>query len=275
MQQKDMDTRSAHSRPRVAVHKFSSCDGCQLAFLNLGEDLLALAERVDLVHFAEAGPVAPDAAVDVAFVEGSISTPDEVERIERVRANSKFLVAIGACATSGGLQALRNGRGLAEWLAAVYASPEYIDSLDTATPLAEHVRVDLELMGCPVTSRQVLAAVSLLLLGVKPAPGHDSVCMECKRAGNPCILVAKGEPCMGPVTHAGCGALCPGIGRACYACFGPAEAANTDSLARRLQALGMGEAQVARRFLQIHSHAPAFSEAGARLGGLPEPEGES
>jgi coenzyme F420-reducing hydrogenase gamma subunit len=258
----------------VAVHKFTSCDGCQLAFLNLGEGLLELTRRVDLVHFAEAGPVAPDAAVDVAFVEGSISTPDEAERIERVRANSKYLVAIGACATSGGLQALRNGRDLAEWVAAIYASPEHINALATATPLSEHVHVDLELWGCPVTGRQVLAAVSSLLFGVRPAPERDSVCMECKRDGRPCVVVSKGEPCMGPVTRTGCGALCPGIERGCYGCFGPAEAANTESLGRRFQALGLGNEQIARRFLQINSQAPAFAAAGARFGGLRPPKEE-
>jgi sulfhydrogenase subunit delta len=269
------DSTNSGRRPQVAVHKFTSCDGCQLAFLNLGEDLLALTRRVDLVHFAEAGPVAPDAPVDVAFVEGSISTPEEAERIKRVRTNSKYLVAIGACATSGGLQALRNGRNLAEWLATVYASPHYIDALGTATPLSEHVHVDLELWGCPVNGRQILAAVGSLLFGVKPVQQLDSVCMECKRAGNPCVLVSKGEPCMGPVTRPGCGALCPGIGRACYACYGPAETANTQSLGRRLQSLGLSDEQIARRFLQINSHARTFSEAGASFGGLPDREGKS
>jgi coenzyme F420-reducing hydrogenase gamma subunit len=254
------------SRPRVAVHKFSSCDGCQLAFLNAGEDLLRLAELVDIRHFLEAGMADEEAQVDVAFVEGSISTDEELDRIHRVRANTHFLVAIGACATAGGLQALRNlddGSHVA-WKDAVYARPEYIRTLDRALPASAHVKVDLELWGCPVNGAQVLAAVQQLLLGVTPQVPDDKVCMECKRAGAVCVLVTEGRPCMGPVTRTGCGALCPRFGRDCYACFGPAENPNTEAMARRLEGLGLAPADVARRFLFINSHAPAFNAAGRR-----------
>jgi sulfhydrogenase subunit delta len=249
-----------NSRPRVAVHKFSSCDGCQLAFINAGEALLDLSQLVDIVHFAEAGPMDPDAAVDIAFIEGSISTPDEADRIRTVRANSRFLVSIGACATSGGLQALRNfnADGARGWTEAVYAQPEFIDSLDTATPVAEHVKVDLELWGCPVNARQVFQAVRQLLFGVAPVVDKDKLCVECKRQQHVCVLVAKGIPCMGPVTHTGCGALCPAFGRDCYACFGPAENPNTASLSRRFEGLGLMPEAVAQRFHFINSHAPAF-----------------
>ncbi len=248
------------ARPRVAVHKFSSCDGCQLAFLNAGEDLLELAQRVEIVHFAEAGPMAPEARVDLSFVEGSISTPHELDRIRQVRANSRYLVSIGACATAGGLQALRNftADGGAAWSEAIYAQPEFIDSLKTATPIAEHVKVDLELWGCPVNARQVLQAVRLLLLGVAPIVDRDKLCVECKRQQHVCVLVAKGIPCLGPVTHTGCGALCPAFARDCYGCFGPAENPNTGALARRFEGLGLLPEAIARRFHSINSHAPAF-----------------
>ena len=250
----------SNPRPRIAVHKFSSCDGCQLAFINAGEALLELAQRVDIVHFAEAGPMDPDAAVDLAFVEGSISTPDEAERIRKVRASSRYLVSLGACATSGGLQALRNFNddGAKGWTEAIYAQPAFIDSLDTATPVAEHVKVDLELWGCPVNARQVFQALRQLLFGVAPVVDKDKLCVECKRQQHVCVLVAKGEPCMGPVTHTGCGALCPAFGRDCYACFGPAENPNTAALARRFEGLGLMPEAVARRFHFINSHAPAF-----------------
>lgn len=252
------------SKPAVAVHKFASCDGCQLAFLNLGEDLLRLADLVDIVHFAEAGMMDPEARVDIAFVEGSISTPDDHERIRRIRANSRHLITIGACATSGGLQALRNLADADAWIAGVYASPEYIHSLATSTPISKHVKVDLELWGCPVTGAQVLAAVRALLFGVMPVDDHDKVCLECKRNQAVCVLVATGAPCMGPVTRTGCGALCPRFGRDCYGCFGPAESANTEALGRRLQGLGLMPDAVARRFLFINNGAPAFAEAGRR-----------
>ncbi len=253
--------------PTLAVHKFASCDGCQLAFLNLGEELLTLAQLVDIVHFAEAGAVDLDAAVDIAFIEGSVSTPEHLERLRRIRANSKFLITIGACATAGGLQALRNLANGREWFADVYARPEYVASLDTSTPIANHVKVDLELWGCPVNGRQVLAAVRALLFGVAPVEEHDKVCLECKRRNTVCVLVAKGVPCLGPVTRTGCGALCPAFGRDCYGCYGPAENANTESLGHRFGGLGLVPEAVARRFLFINNAAPAFAEAGKRWKG--------
>jgi len=255
------------TRPKVAIHKFSSCDGCQLAFLNLGDALLQIAELVEFTHFAEAGPVNPDMPVDIAFVEGSISTPHDLERIQQVRANARFLVTMGACATSGGVQALRNLVNAREWVAAVYARPEYIDSLDQSTPIAAHVKVDLELWGCPINSRQVVGALRALLFGVVPAAEADKVCMECKRRQTVCVLVTKGIACMGPVTRTGCGALCPGFGRDCYACYGPAENPNTTALARRFAGLGLLPEAIARRFLFINNGAPAFHDAGLAAGG--------
>lgn len=252
------------AKPTLAVHKFASCDGCQLAFLNLGEDLLALAQLVDIVHFAEAGPVDLDVPVDIAFIEGSVSTPEHLERLRRIRVNSKFLITIGACATAGGVQALRNLANGREWFAGVYAKPEYVASLDTSTPIASHAKVDLELWGCPVNGRQVLAAVRALLFGVTPVEEHDKVCLECKRRNVVCVLVAKGIPCLGPVTLTGCGALCPSFGRDCYGCYGPAENANTESIGRRFEGLGLLPEAVARRFLFINNAVPAFAEAGKR-----------
>jgi coenzyme F420-reducing hydrogenase gamma subunit len=250
-------------RPRLAVHKFSSCDGCQLALLNLGDGLLQLAEQVDIRHFVEMGPVNEDAEVDIALVEGSISTPEELERIRRVRARSKYLIALGACATAGGIQALRNLNDAAAWTSSVYASPEHISILDKVTPLAAHVKVDLELWGCPVNGHQVLAAMRALLFGVTPPVNRDKLCGECKRIGVVCVMVARGVPCMGPVTQTGCGVLCPKHGRDCYACYGPAENANGASLAHRLRANGLDQANVMRRFQSINNAAPAFAAVTA------------
>jgi sulfhydrogenase subunit delta len=248
-------------KPRIAVHKFTSCDGCQLAFLNLGEQLLEIFELADIVHFAEAGAVDPETPVDIAFVEGSVSTPQELERIRRIRINSKYLVAIGACATAGGLQALRNGPHSAEWLGQIYASPQHIDTLAEATAIARHVKVDLELWGCPVSGRQIVAALRALLFGVAPVNDADKVCAECKRNNTVCVLVTQGVPCMGPVTRTGCGALCPSFGRDCYACYGPAENSNGAALSRRFAGLGLLPADIARRFRFINSAAPEFAEA--------------
>ena len=257
-----VNTAAMARRPRVAVHKFSSCDGCQLALLNAGEDLLSLAGRVEFVHFAEAGPVNPDAEADIALVEGSVATPEDLERIQHVRANSRYLITIGACATAGGLQALRNLADGEAWLGAVYASREYVSSLATSTPIREHVKVDHEIWGCPVGGREVLAAIASLLGGAVPVQEQGKVCLECKRLHAVCVMVAKGLPCMGPVTRTGCGALCPTHGRDCYACYGPAENANTAAQGRRLRELGLAPEAVARRFSFIDSQAPEFLEAG-------------
>lgn len=249
-------------RPRMAVHKFSSCDGCQLALLNAGDALLRLAERVELVHFAEAGPVDPEGAVDIAFVEGSVSTPEDRARIVRIRAHSRFLVTLGACATAGGIQALRNLADGDEWLASVYARPEFISSLDRVSPIRDHVHVDLELWGCPVSEHQVLTAIGSLLAGAPPAVPDESLCLECKRQHAVCVMVTRGAPCLGPVTRTGCGALCPRLGRDCYGCYGPAEHPNTQALGRRFAGLGLVDEAIARRFHFINSQAPDFLEAG-------------
>ena len=252
-------------KPCIAVHKFSSCDGCQLAFLNLGEDLLLLAELVDIIHFAEAGSSDPDAIVDIAFVEGSISTPEDVERIEKVRTNSHYLVTMGACATTGGIQSLRNLPNGATWLADIYARPDTIESLDKVSPISKYVKVDQELWGCPVSSKQVLAVVRSLLFGVSPRPLTDKVCMECKRQQTVCVMVTKGTACLGPVTVAGCGALCPSFGRDCYGCYGESESPNTDALGTRFAGLGLIASDIARRFLFINSQGDEFLQAGTRM----------
>lgn len=254
-------------KPRIAVHKFTSCDGCQLAFLNLGETLLQLAQVADIVHFAEAGEVATDARVDVAFIEGSISTAHDLDRIRQIRNNSTWLVTIGACATAGGVQALRNLADAKTWMHGIYASPEYIDSLATSTPIAQHVKVDLELWGCPVNGRQVLGALRAFLSGVMPPEEEDKVCLECKRRQTVCVVVAHGLPCMGPVTRTGCGALCPSFGRDCYGCYGPAENVNTKSWSHWLEGLGLVKEEVARRYLFINNGAPAFCNAGTAAKG--------
>ena len=258
------------NRPKIAVHKFSSCDGCQLSLLNLGELLLDLPGLIDIVHFAEAGPVAGSDPVDVAFVEGSVSTQHDVERIQHVREQSRILVTIGACATAGGLQALRNFADAEAWAQAIYPHPEYLDTLSTASGIADHVKVDFELWGCPVNSRQVLTLLRDLLFGVKPVIDQQPLCMECKRSGHVCILVARGDPCMGPVTRGGCGALCPSFNRACYACYGPAEHVNARSFGHCMRGLGFLSEDVVRRFRGITSAAAKFQvtltdlEAGGR-----------
>lgn len=256
------------ARPRLGVFKFASCDGCQLQVLNLEQHLLELADRFDIAHFPEASSRMEPGPYDVALVEGSITTPHDVERIHRVRDEAKTLVTIGACASSGGIQHLRNGADVEAWKRAVYPNPEWIEALPTSTPVSDHVPVDHALEGCPVDAGQVLRVLTRALLGAAPDLPGASVCMECKRRGLVCVVVSKGVPCMGPVTRAGCGALCPSLGRDCYACFGPMDDPNPEAWARALAAMGLSRRDVARRFRGINGLRPEFRRVADALDAL-------
>jgi coenzyme F420-reducing hydrogenase gamma subunit len=250
-------------KPSLAVWKFASCDGCQLTVLDLEDELLALADAVRIVYFAEATSTALKGPYDLSLVDGSITTPADAERIREVRRASRYLVSIGACATAGGIQALRNFRDVREFLSTVYAKPEYIETLATSTAIADHVPVDFELRGCPIDKRQLLEVLGAFLNGRRPNIPAHSVCVECKLRGNVCVMVT-GTPCLGPVTHAGCGALCPTYHRGCYGCFGPMEAPNTPSLARAFHAAGRSETELVRSFRNFNANAPAFREESER-----------
>jgi sulfhydrogenase subunit delta len=253
-------------RPKLAVWKFASCDGCQLSLLDCEDELLAVAGAVEIAHFPEATRATVKGPYDLSLVEGSITTPHDAERIQQIRRSSRFLVTIGACATAGGIQALRNFAGVQEYLSVVYARPEYIQTLATSTAIADHVAVNFELRGCPINKRQLLEVISAFLAERRPVTPPHSVCVECKLAGNVCVMVAHGTPCLGPATHAGCGALCPAYHRGCYGCFGPMETPNAASLTRWLRKLGMDGRALQRIYRTFNANAQAFREEGERHG---------
>jgi coenzyme F420-reducing hydrogenase gamma subunit len=250
-------------RPRLAVWKFASCDGCQLSLLDLEEELLALVEAVEISYFLEVSRAVVAGPYDVSLVEGSVTTRQDAERAKQVRASSRFLVTIGACATAGGIQGLRNWAAVDDYVAAVYAHPGYIDTLSTSTAISAHVPVDFEVRGCPVNPHQLLEVLTAYLAGRAPRIPSYTVCQECKSAANVCLLVAGAAPCLGPVTRAGCGAVCPSVGRACFGCFGPSATANTASLAQRLSADGAAPAQMVRLFRSFTAGAPEFAKESA------------
>jgi sulfhydrogenase subunit delta len=247
----------AAKRPRLAVWKFASCDGCQLSLLDCEDELLAVAGAVEIAYFPEASSTMAKGPYDLALVEGSITTPHDAERIHKVRRQSKFLVTIGACATAGGIQALRNFGNVQDFVAAVYASPQYIKTLATSTPISAHVKVDFELRGCPINKAQLLEVISAFLAHRKPVISAHSVCVECKLRGNVCVMV-QGTPCLGPVTHAGCGAICPAYHRGCYGCFGPMERPNTAALASEWQRLGATRRDIQRVFRTFNAATEPF-----------------
>lgn len=249
---------AAHRHPTLAVWKFASCDGCQLTLLNCEDELIPLAGEVEIAYFPEATRAVVQGPYEVSLVEGSVTTPGDAERIKEVRKASRRLITIGACATSGGIQALRNFADVAEFRSVVYAHPEYVETLARSTPIAAHVTVDFELNGCPVDRQQLLEVLAAFVQDRKPRIPSYSVCVECKRRGAVCVAVAHGTPCLGPVTQAGCGALCPAYSRGCYGCFGPQDTPNTASLAQRLGVLGMDDAQVRRVFRTFNAAAEPF-----------------
>jgi len=253
--------KTAH-KPKLAVWKFASCDGCQLSLLDCEDELLALTNEVEIANFAEASRAVVRGPYDLSLVEGSITTPHDAERIHQVRRSSKFLVTIGACATAGGIQALRNFKDVKEFISIVYANPQYIETLNKSTPISDHVRVDFELHGCPINKQQLVEVISAFLNGRKPNTPPHSVCIECKLRGTVCVMVAHGTPCMGPVTHAGCGAICPSYARGCYGCFGPMESPNTRSLSSQWSQLGVKEQDLLRTFRSYNACAEPFRREG-------------
>lgn len=251
-------------KPKLAVYKFASCDGCQLSLLDAEDELLAVAGAIDIANFVEASREVVPGPYDVTLVEGSITTPHDARRIREVREESKFLITIGACATAGGIQALRNWKDVGAFTSVVYAHPEYIDTLATSTPISSHVVVDFELRGCPIDKAQLLEVITAFLQDRRPHVPRYSVCVECKQRGTACVMVANGTPCLGPVTQAGCGAICPAYDRGCYGCFGPMESPNTDALAAWWKELGATDRDLVDAFRGFNAWAESFRNASDR-----------
>ena len=249
------------ARPRLAVFKFASCDGCQLSLLNCEDELLSIVSEVQIANFLEASRAVEKGPYDLALVEGSITTSHDAERILQVRKTSRFLVTIGACATAGGIQALRNYKDVREFTRAVYATPEYISTLDASTPIAQHVRVDFELRGCPINKAQLVEVLGAFLCGRRPNIPTYPVCLECKRRGIVCVMTAHGTPCLGPVTQAGCGAICPAYDRGCYGCFGPMESPNVPALAEWWKSIGVDDRTLVNALRSFNAYAQPFREA--------------
>ena len=256
---------SSEARPKLAVYKFSSCDGCQLSLLSLEDELLSLVGEVEIAYFLEARSQKLDGPYDVALVEGSVTTAEDLERLGKVREQSKFLITIGACATAGGIQALRNWAEVGEFVRAIYATPAYIHTLEQSTPISTHVAVDFEINGCPINKYQLLEVLTALVMGRTPHLPRHSVCLECKQRGTSCVMVSQGTLCLGPLTLAGCGALCPAYQRGCYGCFGPMESPNPDSFSGYLLKNGTPRAELIRVLRGFSGYAEVFRSAGDKL----------
>ena len=252
------------SKPKLAVWKFASCDGCQLSLLDCEDELLSVAGEIDIANFPEASRAVSPGPYDLSLVEGSITTPHDKERIQEVRKLSKYLITIGACATAGGIQALRNFKDVNEFISVVYATPHYIKTLDQSTAISDHVQVDFELRGCPINKMQLVEVISAFLHERKPVTPPHSTCIECKLRGTICVMVAQGKMCLGPVTHAGCNAICPAYNRGCYGCFGPKETPNPSSLSQWEIEKGTTKDEIMRVFRGFNAYAEPFREESER-----------
>ncbi len=259
------DAGTVGTKPKLAVWKFASCDGCQLTLLDCEDEFLAIVGEVEISYFLEASRSTVGGPYDLSLVEGSITTGHDIERIQQLRRASKSLVTIGACATAGGIQALRNFANIDEYLSIVYANPAFIKTLETSTAISNHVRVDFELRGCPIDRHQLLEVINAFLNRRWPNVPRHSVCVECKLKGNTCVMVAHGTPCMGPITHAGCGALCPSYNRGCYGCFGPAEDPNMASLTAQFEQMGVEDVDILRMLRTFNTYAEAFRDESSSI----------
>ena len=260
-------TLTTSTKPKLAVWKFASCDGCQLTLLDCEDELLDIVGLIDIAYFPEATRREVGGPYDLSLVEGSVTTAHDARRIKEIRAQSTTLVSIGACATAGGIQALKNFADVDEYITSVYAYPEYIDTLATSTAIADHVEVDFELRGCPISKHQLIEVIDAYLHGRRPNTPNHSVCVECKLRGTQCIMVAGGTPCMGPVTHAGCGAICPAYNRGCFGCFGPSADPNIDSLREIWHSLGVEDPDLVLALRTFNAYAPEYKEASTQYDG--------
>lgn len=232
---------------KIGVFKFTGCSGCQMELLRLEEEFLTLLQFLDVEYWAMVSSKEFKDKLDVSFVEGSISTPWEVEEIKNIRERSKLLVALGDCAVTGCLPSIRNWIDQNEAEKAVYEHPEWIESVRLLS-ISEHVPVDILLPGCPPHRRTFLEVVKAALMEVNPQLRGHSVCVECKLNDNACLLTAEGLPCMGPVTKAGCGAICPSLNRICENCYGAMSDSNARSLAQIFEEEGLSKDDIIRKF---------------------------
>lgn len=192
------------AKPKVGIFGLTGCAGDQLVILNCEDELLDLVELIDIRSFIMASSaVDEECELDVAFVEGAVVTEHDEQVLRRARARSRLLVALGTCATWGGVAQLQ--------------------------PLSKYVQVDAAITGCPIEKHELLDALANLLRGQLPVFPQYAVCVECKARENECLLVGGGAFCSGPVTVAGCHARCPSLGVACIGCRGPAPGANFTS----------------------------------------------
>jgi len=254
-------------KPRVGIFKYTGCAGCQFQIIHFIERLNEVLGAIDIVYGKmETDSDAEEGPFDIALIEGAITEAEQADQLKKVRRNSKYLVPIGSCAVNGGIPAIKNMTPELEVEARVYEDISPVHSMK-AHAIGEYVVVDAVLRGCPAGERDLYELVTSLLLDKKPNMVEHCVCVECKMKGNPCILLTENQPCMGPVTNGGCGAMCPSNGRACYGCWGPMYNANSTALAVKFEQMGLPPDEIIRRFSMFGYPTFEFHKVAGGVGG--------
>jgi len=244
-------------KPIVAFFGLTCCAGCQLEILNQEDKLLDILRAIELVQFRMGSSATHDGPYDICFVEGSVTNEAELEKLKELREKSKVLVAMGACATTGGVNAIRNGLNIEELKQSVYGDASHIKTLPEILPLKKYVKVEFELQGCPINGEEFVELVKALLSGSTPREKNYPVCVECRLKENICLM-KEGELCLGPITRAGCGALCPSVGFPCEGCWGPVPQANVDSEIVMFSEMGASFDTVVRKFRMFNAGSEDF-----------------
>ncbi len=251
---------------RIGFYALTSCYGCQLQFAMMDEILKLLPKAEIVCWFMVERDSYEDEPVDIAFIEGSVSTEEEVELVKKIRENAKIVVAVGSCAVHGGVQSW-DGRSLEELWKTVYGDGKVKFQPKKAEPVENYINVDYHIYGCPPEKRDFIYTIGTLLIGSWPEDIDYPVCLDCRLKGNTCILIEKGEPCLGPVTRAGCDARCPSYGIACIGCRGAIgyDVAYFDSLARTLKEKGFTKEEIIERMKIFNAHNPKLEEMVGKI----------
>ena len=247
---------------RIAIFKFTGCAGCQLELLHLEDIFMDLLELFDISYWVMLKRDNNETEWDIGLVEGGISTPGEIEEIKQIRKKTKFLVSFGDCAIGGCIPSIRNWIPQMEAEQRVYSDTSSIHSMKVLG-IGEYVKTDAILKGCPPHRETLVEILKSAILKIRPRLRQHPVCVECKFRDNACLITSKKMACMGPVTSAGCGAICPTLGRECEGCFGPMSNPNTAALASIFKDIRLSDEDIKRKFRKYAGMSPEFRrEAG-------------
>jgi coenzyme F420-reducing hydrogenase gamma subunit len=238
-------------KPKIAIYDLTDCEGCEVKLVSLRERLLQIEKKVDIVNWRLSQESFQSGPYDITIIEGTPITDYEVKLLKDLRQNSKILVALGTCASLGGIPAIMPEKDRKMWYEKIYTSQYHPRGID-AVPLSAYVPVDFSIHGCPVDEDEVVRAVEELLSGKKPSYRGYSVCFECKIADNKCRIAEENKPCLGPITQGGCKAVCVSGGSPCYGCFGVREEANIPAMIKTLERI-TDKAEIERYLTMFHN----------------------